>query len=72
MVLDDGNDDGDGVSDAQDNCQADYNALQEDTYSPQGNSCGDAGECEKGILTVTRMWMYMVRRSSRLISAEAS
>jgi hypothetical protein len=29
-----------------DNCPTTYNPLQEDSYPPQGNGCGDACECE--------------------------
>ena len=38
--------DGDGIPDSLDNCPTDYNPIQEDTYPPEGNDCGDACECE--------------------------
>ena len=38
--------DGDGPGDVCDNCPTIANPLQEDTYPPGGNSCGDACECE--------------------------
>jgi hypothetical protein len=38
--------DGDGVGDACDNCSNLANPLQEDTYPPGGNGCGNACECE--------------------------
>ncbi len=36
----------DYILDMEDNCPKDYNPNQEDTYPPQGNSIGDACECE--------------------------
>ena len=41
-----GDSDGDGVPDDADNCPADHNAGQEDSFPPQGNGCGDACDCE--------------------------
>ncbi len=38
--------DGDGIPDPPDNCPVLSNPLQEDSYPPQGNGCGDACECE--------------------------
>ena len=38
--------DGDGVLNTVDNCLSTANPGQEDTYPPNGNSCGDACECE--------------------------
>ena len=38
--------DGDGVDFACDNCTNTPNALQEDSFPPQGNNCGNACECE--------------------------
>ena len=38
--------DGDGLFNVCDNCDDDYNPLQEDSYPPGGNDCGDACECE--------------------------
>jgi len=38
--------DGDGILDSVDNCPADFNPGQEDSYPPGGNDCGDACECE--------------------------
>ncbi len=38
--------DGDGILDDKDNCPFVANPAQEDTYPPQGNSIGDACECE--------------------------
>ena len=37
--------DEDGAPDICDNCPSDYNPLQEDSYPPGGNGCGDACEC---------------------------
>ena len=36
----------DTIIDAEDNCPNDYNPLQEDSYPPGGNGCGNACECE--------------------------
>lgn len=38
--------DSDGIPDSHDNCRAAYNPGQEDIYPPDGNTCGDACECE--------------------------
>jgi len=38
--------DNDAINDADDNCPFTANPGQEDTYPPQGNSIGDACECE--------------------------
>ena len=38
--------DGDGILDHLDNCPAQSNPGQEDTYPPDGNGTGDACECE--------------------------
>lgn len=38
--------DGDGVADISDNCPSDYNPNQEDALPPEGNSIGDACDCE--------------------------
>ena len=38
--------DSDGVGNACDNCSSLANSLQEDTYPPGGNNCGNACECE--------------------------
>ena len=38
--------DADGTAEACDNCSNLSNPLQEDSYPPQGNSCGDLCECE--------------------------
>ena len=38
--------DGDGVLNPEDNCPSTTNPNQVDTYPPQGNSIGDACECE--------------------------
>jgi hypothetical protein len=38
--------DSDGVGDSCDNCPSAPDANQEDTYPPQGNSIGDACDCE--------------------------
>jgi hypothetical protein len=41
-----GDADSDDVGNFCDNCSSLANPLQEDTYPPGGNSCGDACECE--------------------------
>jgi len=38
--------DGDSIPDQLDNCPNTPNPLQEDTFPPAGNSCGDICECE--------------------------
>ena len=38
--------DSDGVGNACDNCSSLSNPLQQDTYPPGGNNCGNACECE--------------------------
>jgi len=37
---------GTDVGNACDNCPGNYNPAQEDSYPPQGNSIGDACDCE--------------------------
>jgi len=36
----------DGIPSYRDNCPADYNPGQEDTFPPNGNEIGDACDCE--------------------------
>jgi hypothetical protein len=42
----DPDDDNDTITDITDNCQYVHNAGQEESHPPEGNSCGDACECE--------------------------
>ena len=38
--------DNDGIPNDEDICPTDHNPLQEDSYPPQGNFCGEICECE--------------------------